>query len=66
MQQFASYLEVHALGILFNVTLLIICFLIARLARVKPIPALVLGFLPILFVLAMGVGNGGEALTTVG
>ena len=62
MQALINYLDNNALAIVLNTVIVIIGFLIARVAKVEPIPALVAGLLPILFFLALGVGNGNGML----
>lgn len=65
MQVLLEYFQEHALAITFNVTLLVICFLIARVVNVRPIQALVFGFLPLLFAMALVGGTGRELVTAM-
>lgn len=47
MDAIVTYLDVNAMAVLFNVALLVIVYLIARLVRVRPLAALATGFLPL-------------------
>lgn len=65
MQAVMIYFAEHAGGIAFNVMLLVVCYLIARLLNVRPISALVFGFLPMLFGLVLVGGNAREVLAAL-
>ncbi len=60
MDTVVTYLDANAMAIVFNVALLVIVYLIARVGRVRPLPALVSGFLPLygLIVLAAALAGG--------
>ncbi len=64
MANLITYIDSNALAIVLNTVIVIIGFLIARVAKVAPIPALVAGLLPILFFLALGIGGGGVGALT--
>lgn len=54
METVVHYLDANALAILFNTAMLVIVYLIARLGRVHPLPALATGFLPIYGLIVLG------------
>ena len=60
MQTLFDYFQQYGMAVAFNVTLLVICFLIARVVNVRPIQALVFGFLPLLLAMALLGGTGRE------
>lgn len=54
MDMFVHYLDANAMAILFNVVLLAIIYLIARLGRARPLAALASGFLPLYGLIVLG------------
>jgi dolichyl-phosphate-mannose--protein O-mannosyl transferase len=52
MRRIWDFLLDHSSELLFGATLVIICYLIARLLNVRPLTALVFGFLPLLVAIA--------------
>lgn len=53
MDAIVTYLDIHAMAIMFNTALLVIVYLIARLGHVRPIAALATGFLPLYGAIAL-------------
>ena len=53
MELLLSYVEANAPAVLFNVALLIISYLVARILRARQATALGFGFLPILIAIGL-------------
>jgi hypothetical protein len=65
MQGVAAYFGESAGAITFNVSLMVVCYLIARVANARPISALVFGFLLLLIGFALGGGTGHELMAAI-